>query len=97
MVTVNMDLPNNCMDCKLGYDCCSCIITGRTFDFSTCENQRMDDCPLAIYHGLPQWHYAGYEDEWFGKVYTCSHCGEQIIRSPKPYCPGCGRPMVTVV
>lgn len=43
----DLEIPKSCMDCKLNYDCCACIVTNTLFDFKKCDKERLDDCPLV--------------------------------------------------
>ena len=44
-----MEMPENCNECKMNYDCCSCILTGTRFvgsdGFDEYES-RLPNCPL---------------------------------------------------
>ena len=48
MVLINMDMPQNCMACKLCYDSINCIVTGSEFNEGNTDPYecRLPDCPL---------------------------------------------------
>lgn len=48
MVSINMNMPENCNNCRLNYDCVKCIVTGSEFYKDTDPYEgRLPDCPLV--------------------------------------------------
>lgn len=42
-----MDMPRYCDECKMLYDCASCMVLEKTIDWETSHERRRDDCPLV--------------------------------------------------
>ena len=51
---IDMDMPDNCFDCGIQYDCISCGITGTSFYENELQNgfdaerDRLPDCPIKF-------------------------------------------------
>ena len=95
----NMEIPKNCFDCDLNYECCRCAITGTGYfeneQFNPSE-EILSDCPLREVPPVRKGHWIepGRHGNWIydEKAYReCGRCHKPVyLAKDMRYCPFCG-------
>ena len=103
MVIIDIDIPDNCDECRFNTEYGFCKAMPDNFCGNTDDRKRPKWCPLKEQEAdKPKGHWIEKEDYNMDTYYDCSVCGESwttIDGTPwqngMNYCPHCGAKMET--
>ena len=84
MIMIDIDMPDNCDECRFNTECGFCKAMPDNFCGNTDSRKRPEWCPLKEQESV--------KPTWSHRNPYCGSCGLQI-RSGGKYCSECGKPI----